>query len=331
LLLELHNGTGVDVHIEFGRNNVLRIVIPNGCLMHMDGLDRLAGIADEEPHAEHVPCESVVTSGRAELVVEGLEVPGAALDTVRQTDPGVLRIGSGPEEPQRFILLLVVSKERKELVGHVDRVYVFQRIIAEDIGICIDDNRIRGHLLVGVLQQIGIGEPFSNDLLLDFVGVFTAAPFISEILFVQQNDLVDQWIRQIVLEALTNLLLALCHTVYKILGDEPDLRRLCIDITDTDAVGCELFLALWAYCRSRPKYQVIKMEHQGDTADCVHKGSIPRLGYNWKVLREFFKNPDADLQCDPIRPRKLFKGRLLNKEIDLVLLEFFKVCDGHLR
>lgn len=240
LLLKLHNGTGMDVHIELGRDNVLRIVIPNGRLMHMDGLNRLAGIADEEAHTKHVSCESIVTSGRSELVVEGLEVPGAALHTVRQTDPGVLGIGSGPEEPQRFILLLIVSKERKELVGHVDRVYVFQGIVAEDIGIRIDDNGIRGHLLIGILQQIGIGEPFPNDLLLNFVGVFTAAPFVSEILFVQENHLVDQWIGQIVLEALTNLLLAFCHTVYKVLRNEPDLGRLRIGITDTDAVGCEL-------------------------------------------------------------------------------------------
>lgn len=73
------------------------------------------------------------------------------------------------------------------------------------------------------------------------------------------------------------------------------------------------------------------MEHQGDAADSIHKGSVPRLGYNWEVLREFLKNTDADLERDPIRPWKLFKGGFCYKETDLVLLEFFKVCHRHLR
>jgi len=232
----------MDVHVELGRHDVPRIIIANGRLMDMYGLNCLTGVADEKAHAEHVTGESVVAASRSEPVVEQLPVPGAALHAVRQTDPGVLGVGARPEEPQRLIDLFVVPQQSEELVLHVHLVQILQRVVAEDIGIRIDDDGIGGHLLVRILQQVGVGQTFPNDLLLDLGRVFAAAPLVAEILFVQQDHLVDQRIRHVVLQTLANLLLALRHGVHKVLGDEPDLGHW-MGLTDLDAERSKLLYA----------------------------------------------------------------------------------------
>jgi len=311
----------MDVHVELGRHNVPRIIIANGRLMNVHGLNCLTGVADKEAHAEHVTGESVVAPGRSEPIVEQLPVPGAALHAVRQTDPGVLGIGARPEEPQGLIDLFVVPQQSKQLVLHMYLVQMLQRIIAEDIGVRIDDDGIRGHLLVRILQQIGVGQAFPNDLLLDLGGVFAAAPFIAEILFVQQDDLVDQGIRHVVLQTLANLLLALCHGMHEVLGDEPDLGDR-IGIADLDTERREVF-----YTRriqlGLVRDQVIKMEQQSHAGYGVADRSVPGTRYDGE-LHEFFENADADLEGDPLGTRKLLEDGLGDEKGDLVSAELFE-------
>jgi len=199
---------------------------------------------------------------------------------------------------------------------------MLQGVITVDIGICIDHNGIRGHGLVGILEQIGIGQTFPNQFLLHLMPVFAAAPLVSKILFVQEDDLVDQGIGHVVLQAFTDLFLALGNTVDKILRKKPDLWRDGIDIGYLNVKGTQLFLAmLWQWQRIRLENKSIKMKHQTNAGHGIGYRSIPRLSYNRELHRELFENADADLESDPVCPRELLEDSLGDEQGYLVLLE----------
>jgi len=53
----------MNIHIELGGHNVLRIVVANGSPMDMNRLNGLAGIGNEKSHSKHIASEPIVTSG----------------------------------------------------------------------------------------------------------------------------------------------------------------------------------------------------------------------------------------------------------------------------
>jgi len=68
--------------------------------MNMDGLNGLAGIGHCKSHSKHVARKTIVTSGGAKLIVEGVPVPGALLNRFALADPGILGIRAWPKKLQ---------------------------------------------------------------------------------------------------------------------------------------------------------------------------------------------------------------------------------------
>ena len=80
----------MDVQVDFRGDNVHLVVVANLGLVKVDGLNRVAGIADEKAHSKHVAGEAIVAPGCAEFVFKGREVPGACAHRVGVQNPGVL-------------------------------------------------------------------------------------------------------------------------------------------------------------------------------------------------------------------------------------------------
>ena len=312
--LNVEQGAGIHIEVEFGGDNVRLVVIANLGPVNVDGLDRVAGIGDEEPHPKHVGRHAIVAPGRSELVLKGGEVPGPGLDGLGIDDPGVLGIGPRPEKLYipRPSFTLVPPKKGKEFVLHRDTVEIAECRITVNVGVGENHNRVGRDLFERVAQEIRIGEAMANHLLGHLVRVAHRGPLIGQVGLVQKDDPVERVAEEIVLEALADFLGPLGHGMDEILGEKPEGGRGQRGL-GPNAESRQTQEAFFG--KGGLRHQKTKMENQADAGHHVPEKGLTGLSYNRELLVELVGDADVEAEGGPALLGKGGGDGLRHKEL----------------